>query len=538
MSDLLRRLMQQQEQFFASVQGTQVAQKDLLSEINQMRGPIMDEAQRKAALEQAGVAIAGAGELQTAKENRAAASAFGVNMADPTSLVVETATQAREAVARANREAAVAKSKSQISLAEDPLGAIAALFTVPFHTAQAGREAQMAADAATRLTLLNQAAQTQFRTNENLKRGVTEETIANKLETGVAAANLALMQLREQQMRSNIKDVTDVLALDKTKLDILFQSYQIGNEQERLQLAREGFALQRQKYEADLAKDQLEEDLFTDYLSNVNIGRAIYGLKPMTTNEFKVAVKNPRSKAMIDQWYDSGSVKASTGVSNIATDPASSLVLLTQAGVRFNEGDPRKPVQDLLTRSTAEFRQSVAGQTATKGEEILNGTNTVVAQRTTEQQRLIKPDDLTNIYSALPFASIVKNKAVQATSLYSTLLSPQEEAGVVDIPPHQIFSQTAQAVAAGTLKLEEAADGIVTYAKAAVSLNNEGRQYAAFGLPNQRAYPTSVAISAAGQTATVDLTDSTQVTAALLRFRTNKQARDVSEQNPLFWIGR
>lgn len=520
MSAFLKQLMEQNQRLLNQTTGTGIAQKDLFSEINQLREQFLNTQETKNALAKSKVALDAAAELQVAEENRAAASAFGVNMDDPNNVVGATASIAREAVRNANTQVQTAEAKRNINLLDDPLGGIAAFFTVPMHEQEAGRQAQVALSASQRLSALNQAAQIQFKTNESMKRNVTVAAVNNAVEASVVAGTEAMLKLRENLMRTNVNDLVAVLQLDRAGLDLMMQAYEIQNNEERMQMARDAAAFQRAKHEKDLKDMRMADEAINALLKNVNMGRAVYGLPPMNEAEIRSYMQlGGKSKAMLDQWFDTGAVKIATGVGNIATDPASAQVLLTQAGVRYPEGDPRKQVQDLILQAQRDYKNTPQGKAATKAEEVLGGINSTAYASAAKQATNIKPNDLSNIYAALPFGTVVKNKEVQQSELYTVLLKAQEQAGIVDISPDQIVSQTAALVAAGKISIESAASGISNYTKAAIAANNASRQYQAFGLPNQTTYKTVIKTSPGGREDLVDLRDETQVTAALFKYQ-------------------
>jgi len=246
-------------------------------------------------------------------------------------------------------------------------------------------------------------------------------------------------------------------------------------------------------------------------------------------------------------WYSSGKMNQATNgvVRSIAPNPAQAGVVLDQAQISYPDGDPRQAVQNVIRQGREAYRATALGKAETKPEAILQGTNKEIAEIVKRDAALIKEGDASNIYAPLPFASITESQAVQGTEFYQKVLAPQKAAGSIDVTPKQIFQQAQAAVKSGILTIDQAAEGVQTYFKAAVVQNNNARNYAGFGIPVQKTFRTQVTlppisvVGAAGiplagvpigafaqpeRTITIDLTDETQVRAALMR----AQARNAS----------
>jgi hypothetical protein len=524
MSELLKQLMAQQDAFLNQTRGTSQAAAELHAEIRQDQGEQETRAKVVSEINIAKTALEAAAALQTAEENRAAAKAFGVNMDDPENVVVQTATIAREAVRKANTEVQKAEAKRNKPFGEDILGSIAAMFTIPIHEKTAVEETGVAASATQRLNQLNQAAQTQFRTNEAMKREVTQASVLNRVEEAVAKGAEAVAVLKQNNMRSNITDLIQVLSLNREGLAVLQQQYSNQLQAEQIARATEMYGLQRQEHELKLRQNKATEEEQRVFVDTVNAGRAVYNLPPMTLAEVNSYMRTGgKAKALMDQWYDSGALKKSTGISHIANNPAAAMVLFDQAGVRFPPGDPRGALQEFIELSAKQYKETLQGKAATKPEEILTGVNSAALENAKQAHRLIKPGDASNIYGALPFASLVKSKTVQETPLYGAVLKAQEDAGIVDLPPERIFEQAAAAVATKKLTLEQAADSIADYAAVIMAYNNTYKNYRSVGLPSQTGYFTTVpAGDNLGRKVTVNLFDVTQVKAALMRNAGNR----------------
>jgi hypothetical protein len=519
-TSLLSRIMQEQKAFQDQLSRT-ITQVQAASEKGRTEAVNTEQlmkARDAAAIAQK--ALTNAGAVAEAENARTIASAFGVNIADSNNLIVPTAEIARRNAAEANDFANKADAERNVNFFQDPIRSLASVFTVPYYEDAARVRATTSLNATARLNALNVGAQTTIKTEEMLKRGVTAEVAQKDLEVAAANAEIALQAFRETNRRQGMQDLVTLQQLNGQQLTALVQLNSVQNEAERLRLSREANALSRRQVELAMAEKlqtAQEQEAFT---RTVNTGRAAMGLAPMARAEIKNYMSlGGEGKSLIETWYKTGVMRDSAGIVTFAPDPASAVTILNSAGAVFPEGHPKKPIIDFVNSAQIQFRQTVQGRTATKPQEILAGTNTAALESTKQQAALIKPGDATNIYAALPFSVITDVAAVKETKLFAALLGPQKEAGIVDVTPQQLLSQTAQLVASGRLDLQTAASDFSMYMKAAIEANNAVRDYNAFGLPRQRTYRTNVELTPGQAPVVIDLANDLEVSSILFRFQ-------------------
>lgn len=533
MANLLNQLLQEQQKLQTEFARTVVQVSAAQQEARTVAKNAENTMQAAEAAKLAARALQSAGAVAEAENARTIASAFGVNLADPNNLITSTATIARTAAERANEFVGAAEKAKQIKFTEDPIGAIGSLFTVPFYEEKAVDQAKVSLSASQRLVTLNQGAQATIQTEQLLKRSVTAEVAAADAEAAKLASDLIVQALKEKNLRQGAQDAVALLTLNKDQVSLMFQANAAVNDAERLNLQRQQFKLSQQEFEQRTRERQQTQEEEAQFIGTVNAGRQAMGLPPMTRGEISNYLKlGGEAKGIIEVFYKTGALKTATGITAYASDPVSSVIMLNTAGAKFEQGHPKNSIVELVNNAQIEFRKTPQGQQA-KPQDVIAGTNAVIATKVKSQLGNIVAGDGTNIYAALPFSNITDSLAVQQTELFGKLLKIQKDAGVIDIPPQQLFSQTAQMVSSGQMTIEQAASDFATYMKVAVELNNRIRDYGAFGLPRQKNYVTTVPTpsilfpSASGfgdltgitQIPQIDLTNESEVLAALIRYR-------------------
>lgn len=544
MANLLTQLLQDQQRLQTEFARTVVQVSAAQQEARTVAKNAENTMQAAEAAKLATKALQSAGAVAEAENARTIASAFGVNIADANNLIVPTAAIARTAAERANNLVMKAEEGKQIDFLKNPLAAIGAMFTVPMYENAATDQAKVSLSASNRLVALNQGAQATIQTEQLLKRSVTAEVAAADAEAAKLASDLIVQALKEKNLRQGAQDAVALLTLNKDQVSLMFQANAAVNDAERLNLQRQQFKLSQQEFEWKSQERNRTQEEELQFVGTVNAGRQTMGLSPMTRGEISNYLKlGGEARGILEVFYKTGALKTATGITAYASDPVSSVIMLNTAGAKFEQGHPKNSIVDLVNNAQIEFRKTPQGQQA-KPQDVIAGTNAVLATKVKSQLGNIVAGDGTNIYAALPFSNITDSLAVQQTELFGKLLKTQKDAGVIDIPPQQLFSQTAQMVSSGQMTIEQAASDFATYMKVAVELNNRTRDYGAFGLPRQKNYVTTLPrppvptgpfehgafmIPGFVTNPQVDLTNESEVLAALVRYRS---AAALTPQNP------
>lgn len=489
------------------------------------------------AIEQAETALRVAADAKSQQQNSAAATAFGVNQDAVNEVITALGATSRNITERIIKRSEKIHQNTQVpTMLGKVVGTLQNEFLREFNNADAS-ELNITTQAMQRL---NQAAQAQITTNNAIRQTLDSGSVARATELAALKANEAIAVLRQQAVKDNLINLEAAFKVSKEQLNTMFQIASLENQAidnqrqaEVLELQRKTHNLQFQKLQKDIEQEKVREDDVNIFVDTVNKGRAIMGLPAMNRREIEQYTRmGGAAKIAIEQQYESGALVNSTGVRNIAPDPANSALRLRQSNVVVQ--GPQSKIQEQINQAFSDVLAdpTLSAADKNKPEIITAAVNKMLLKGDPKkgvqgliriQAENIKPGDTTNIYQAPAAVDIVKAAAVQSTPLFSAILEPQVvKAGITDISPKDLISRTASAVLSGALSMQDAIDGITIYYKQAALLNNQVMDYSKYGLPRQESYNTVVSSGYAGSSK-YNLMDSTQV--ATLMSRALVQAR-------------
>jgi len=412
-------------------------------------------------------------------------------------------------------------AKKAINPLSDPLGYVAAQFTLPSDIATFNYYAEKHNVAESSLNEITQASDANVIAARRASATTSTELALAESDKAAQQTLLANAELKEKSAGARIVGLNELNNLNNQQLNIAFQLHSAQNSDKSLEM-------QRQVHQDMM--DQRAERLKAkaDSEAAIEMERQAYnaGARRMNkaTIEDNVTFKNIYSRsygkdaafmATLGQGQD---IQLNGGVTNgipVASNAGEAALVMATGNTTSDK------VGSFLVKQLATEKQS---PTAPKDRAALvDVVNQAAVKAATGQKNYIT--DPTNIYAAPPPSVVMK--AVGAASdpfLQETLADVIKGDPKASIPDGVLFGKALDwAKKPGGLNM--AVDGLTTYYKLAVLQNDTLNQYQEKGLPPQRGSYNAVIDGKV-----INLTDPTAVRTALLMAKT----KQMIAENPGF----
>lgn len=456
------------------------------------KGEVAAESARAAGESAAIVASARELGLLTAQQNTTkAALALGTKMDDASEIVTSVAADMRDSYNRARADLETIRANQSISVAEDPLGwlgvqlgagddAIAA-YNANKNIYEASSSHLSAINALTTQSAQTQAAIAETRTAASVEaaaKGLKAETDAK-----VAA-------IEQQNLLLNVQGLKTVNDMNQQQLSNLYHQRQAVQNEKMFAMQQESHALAVKEAKVRLAKaEEGGDDDSVVRWAQQGMAALTGGTAPLLPKKDVlrlIAMKEP----MYAQALAIGARLDMTGKLSISPNVGEAATIIASTKAELPAG--MAPVKGLLTTALSSTLSGKGGAPVdTKdARAVAERTSTFVKLEVNRMLGNINTSDpKANIYAPPPLRSIADNSpAVRDSALFSIILSPQVQNGMIDFEPNKIVQLAIAGVKDKKISLEDAVAGITTLSRAAGEINNTTRQYEAVGLPTQTSF--------------------------------------------------
>jgi hypothetical protein len=469
-----------------------------------------------------------AAQLHTQAINAASAAAFGLNMDASNQVITEMGMRAMQSLGAVNSLTDEMQRRRSTTIRDDPMGYLYSSAILP----------DMAADLQGRLKefqaiqqamqQLNATVQTQINTNNALTAKVTGESAEAAAQLVAQETAIQVATIKRDNLKYGLDSLTAGLASNRAQLDGALQIYQVRNTEESMELQRKRFELDRQRFALEREKQLKDKTNETDIVNTINRGRARLGLPPLETQKALTMMRLPGELGeTIRKQYELGARIDVTGSGQFGSDPGEAVIVINASNATLPA--PQKQVQNFIESAINELRRDPLNKglkpdelRAKLNQSLFGGVEGKkrVAGKLTQQAENIEPDNNANIYQAPPFGAMIQQTAVKNSNLYKIILESAATTGTISMTPDELVSKAVAAIKNRQITIEDAADGIATYYKAAVHINNITKRYEDFALPPQKNFNTTVPLKLPYHTQSVtsiDLTNPAQITNLLLQ---------------------
>lgn len=344
-----------------------------------------------------------------------------------------------------------------------------------------------------------------------------QELQANLQRAGIAANTAGVEAITNMSYRQ--------IQIANARLDSDSKYLQAIDDQKRLQLSQESHDLEAARLNLEMSKDQ--DKLGADqYMS----GQLRKGLQLMFPNNPAAwDIPNGKYQAMISGkspmdpvWkkaFDVAQASDQTGTSGgriLGTSPADTIGTLA---FRPTIAPNAQPTVDLLTSAatqaiaTPAYKQAVANKDTKATSDIINNA---VEQRVISDSN--HTDSPTSLYYLPPADQIVQmNPGLQDSPLYSAVIAPAVKAGIKLDTPVQVTNLAMNAINAGAITLNDAANGISNIYAQGQAQNFAAKQLFSLGIVAAPSYIAADPQLSVGAVRKLNYTNPIDVKSALMR---------------------
>lgn len=412
-----------------------------------------------------------------------------------------------DASARAADAASTIAQKRSVSFFDDPLSWLSNKLTINSDIDNFNGAAGEANTAEQFIQESNQLIDARAVALNNIKT-VTSQAAA---ESATKIAVEQQLQLSDQLQRAGIAANTQgieavqnmswrQIQIQSAKLDADSKLQNAQDAQERLQMARDQFGLEKARLALQQSKED-QKDGADQYLHD----QLVKGLKLMYPNNPAAwDIPDGKYKSMISgklpldpTWKRAWDVAQSTDIAGsngsrvLGTSPANTIDIL--------QGKPTiapsaQPTVDLLTRAMATasaspaYKQAIASKDVKAAQDVINST---VDQMMVAQSQHVS--DPTSLYYLPPIDKIAESiPGTQESPFYQIVIAPAAKAGINMSDPGTVAKQAVQAVKDGKISLNEAANNMSAMYGIGQQWNFEAKQIFGLGIAAKPSYTTPV----------------------------------------------
>lgn len=355
-----------------------------------------------------------------------------------------------------------------------------------------------------------------------------------------AATNVAVEQqqeIAETQRRAGIAANTQGveavsnmswrnIQIANAKFDSQAKYVQMLDDQKRLQMQQAQFGLEQKRLELETMREQ--DKVGADQYMQQQLVKGLQLMFPKNPAAWNVPPGKYQAwlqgKGSIDPtWLKAFNVAQATdetgtdGSRILGTSPADALGTLA---FKPTISPTAQPTVDLLQRTAAAIIQSQPYKSAIAAKDI-NAANGMIndAVNRAVASDAAHTDSPTSLYYLPPADTLVKTiPSLQDSPVYQTVLAPAIKAGVSLDTPDQVAGIVQKAIAAGTISLNDGANGIANIYTQGQKQNFAAKQIFSLGIVAPQSYTSPASgQSALGLKAPVDWTNAIQVKENLMR---------------------
>lgn len=434
------------------------------------------------------------------------AHALGV---DPDGTLSAQQTQAQntflDASSRASEAAATIAQKRSISFFDDPLQWLSNKLTINDDINNYNGAANQANTAEQFIQESNQLIDSRAVALNNIKTVTSQASAEAQTNIAVEQQQELAENMRRAGIAANTAGVEAIqnmswrnIQLANSRLDADSKAVAAQDSQQRLQMAKDQFDLEKARLALMQAKEQ-DKDGADKYVHD----QLVKGLQLLYPNNPAAwQIPDGKYQAMINgktpmdpTWkvaFDKAQASDIAGSRVLGTSPADALATLQ---IRPTIAPSAQPTVDLLNRALATVSQTPAYKQAVLekdgGKAAADLVNAQVAQLVKSDASHV--DSPTSLYYLPPIDKIMDTiPGVKDSPFYNVVVAPASKAGIDMSSPSAVVKQAVQAVKDGKISLNEAANNMSAMYGIAQQANFETKQMFSLGITAPPSYTTPV----------------------------------------------
>lgn len=481
-------------------------------------------------------------ESQVAQDNTiTAAVAAGADPRANATATTERMAKLGKDVDRSINDTSLVRDKLETRFLDHPLNWIANQFTLGGDIERANASRQAVATEAAGILSLNQAVQAEAVKNNQIKKTITDGTIAADMKANAAFLTGKAAEKDFALLGQGTATIMAGATMTAHQIDNLAKAQSATINSGQFALAQKQAARMEENMRSEIAARNLDMEIKQGNLDAAKEVAAtiVIGAKsgdnvildPKMFSTQKLAMMYANGHVDAKRWFEQGIKFQAYDHPVLGSTPADVAGAVMELK---GKGQPaaapilelyKKSVKDISLMPATELMAS--GINPAKKEDIHRGAGIKVALVAGEMAKNIEftSDGYNGNIYAPPSLDVVTADngkwfaATTNTALWQKVLGPQiKVGGLSENNPKVLVARGLEGVKAGLITPAEFDSGIATYARQMQWYNNGTRFYQGYGLPPQAGFPTTIDSGVMGGGEIYDLAKDTDVTRMRLKF--------------------
>lgn len=456
------------------------------------------------------------------------ASRMGTDASKAGWVIGKSADTIREADAQLDAIGETIRQKKTVAFLDNPIGWFAAQLTVNDdienynHFARLKNRAEETAKTAETMT------QTSYITNNALSETATEQYKGAAKILAAHQFNVQAIDAAAQGARWNMEGVIASSNISRERLQVLYsannaimQEKQFQNELTRLRLSQAEFGLRQESFalqkEAHLEKNH-EDSLIKKYIQDGYF--SLTGKQMDATSSAQALILYKSKQPDVMAYFNSG-LQSSAVTGNTSSKPVISLspfdasTLVGQGKVTNMSPAMGQVGEQLITWRRAFENPAIQNKYPYDAKD--KHSKEVAFNKYVEDQKAgaLAAPSADGIFAPFPIEKVARvNKMIGNLPVWKNVLEPAAKTGVDLNDPNLVFGLLTNGMREGKLSYVDAVDISLVYA-AGLDMNNQTRNFLAFGISPVKTYNAQISISGTQGKTQVNLVDQKTIATAL-----------------------
>jgi hypothetical protein len=426
-------------------------------------------------------------EMAQQRAKQLAGSIFGTDLSVNAKAIQDLADMANTASAQKIEALKEIQAKKSISPGDDPIGWLAAQFTVVSDIKKHNAADAIESAAYEKIQKLNSASRELAITQEQFKAPITIASRDAYAANLVKLANVQANQSFIQGLTFNAEGVKAALDTPKEQIAMEFQINAARMAERHIEIAQAHLDFARKQAEEKAKEKDMDESLL---LQSMNAGVTLrmgsnnlqYTAKDLTLIKAGLNSKTPNQ---YQADFNSGLEYMMTGTARLAANPGEAYVLLNN-GVRMNLPSGMDPLKAIIGKAGDD---TLSGKAVNPDGSLVDVKNPEAVKRAISQRankllndsaRDIKPGTGNPFEIPEIRGLIASSPTVQELAITQKLLNPLITAGADLSTPDKVFAAVVNGVDSKRITYEEALE-LTTIYGVGVKANLEHRQLTKLG---------------------------------------------------------
>ena len=408
-------------------------------------------------------------------------------------VATDLSTQFYNAMESAKETAQSVAERKSVGLLDNPLAWAINRVILPDEEAALSGQLTVAKVSSDQLQTLTKMADDDARVENEFATKLTAAAVDSKVQGLVNNLKAQALQTRMTANAQNVHTLAAVMQADGEQLRNIKFVIEARNSAEHLELSKKEFQIRSEQFEA-WKKENAEKQDFAEQMTQMyNIGADITGKPMLTSNKVQTMFKMGGTAAQEAQaLVELGMQNLNQGNVKLGVTPATAVTALQ--GIKQQAPEAIQPLYSYGFATVKARENNPTNPLDTKNPAARDAAfNEAVKTKALEYQANVDYKDKNNPY-ILPSPKILgQNPEIASTVFYQKVIAPLVATDALTTSdPQKLVPLGLEAVKNGTIKPKDWIDGITTYYGTGAVINNVGREFHKYAVPEQTTYNTTL----------------------------------------------